>query len=462
MTNHGSVQSPKPNLIDRLYRLFVSDQLLALVLGLLALTLLAILLLPQLPRGTSKADATARWMADTSARFGSIGPMFRDSGLFDLRQSPWLWILAALLAFILLLRFGQAMSEAIERFGGQDPTATASEAREWSLQAGFMPAGDLDTTVAELEEDLQNEGWQVRSVLATDVADLGAERNRWGLFASPLIYLGLFAILASLWLNQVLGWQEPNLVLVPGQWTRLVSRSDLQVSLEMPDQNGPAVLVREKDAAPASQPITDRGVAHVAGLTIKRAGEGQALTVAAQTAEGSPLQLQPLEQQSTYQSSLRLVFEQPRAERVFLVPARQLAFSIVAFPALPERGFAGPTFLVQAFEVGQPEPIYNQFVDSNTQITIGDDVYHLRTGRFMTVGVSSDPGFPLMAGSCLLVLAGLLLSLWRPAGRLHMHIQTQRAGSQRVDAGLDPSRSWRQAARWFAAWAATYGGGLTS
>ena len=162
-----------------------------------------------------------------------------------------------------------------------------------------------------------------------------------------------------------------------------------------------------------------------------------------------------MEAQNTAAPSLTLVFDQPRSEQVFLLPDRQLVFSIVSFPALPERGFSGPTFLVQAFRAGQRDPLLNEFVEGDASMGVGEDMLRLRPGQFITVDVSYDPARPLIWLGAALAVLGIALALWRPAGRLLLSVQRGR-GQVTVQASLDPSWSWRAASRWLAAWTATY------
>jgi hypothetical protein len=152
---------------------------------------------------------------------------------------------------------------------------------------------------------------------------------------------------------------------------------------------------------------------------------------------------------------------------VFFVPARELVVSVVAFPALPERGFAGPTFLVQAFRTGQREPVFNQFVEGDANLTVADAVLQLRTGSMMIVEVSRAPATPLALAGGALALIGLVLAIWRPTGRLVLSVRSAPEGSGRtratgsrhtvsVDVSLLPSFIWRQAGRWLLAWTGTY------
>jgi cytochrome c biogenesis protein ResB len=425
--------------------------MLAAVLALTALALLLSLLLPQAPPETAQQSPVS-WLAETSTRYSSLGGLMQAAGLFDLRHSPWLRVLLGLLAFILLLRLGLAVAAAWQRLRRPDPAAAALHAQKWPWQVEVAVADNTAAAAAELADDLRNEGWRVTSAASEQATYLAAERSPWGVLAAALLYLGLLAVLAGLWLGQWAGWREAGIVLAPGQSVRL-SQDDTLVLAARAGEDG--VLV-QRDGGPAQErSLAALGTANVAGVLIRRTGAGQALIVHAQDLAGAALPLQAVERREPPQDALTLVFDQPRAEQVFLAPASELVFSVVAFPALPERGFSGPTYLVQAFPAGQQTPIANQFIEGDANLAIGDAIYTLSTGRFIVVEVSRNPGLPVIIAGAALALLAAVLALWRPAGRLAITVQGQRHGAS-VTAHLQASPFWRQAQPWLAAWAATY------
>lgn len=448
--------STSPHPIDRLYRFAAGDRVLAVVLGLTALALLLGMLLPQAPPETA-GQSTERWLAETASRYGELGSILQGAGLFDLWHSPWLLALLALLAFVLLLRLGLALGDGWQRLRRADPASTADAALRWPLHTEATLAGNFETLAAELANDLHSEGWRVVSAANGDVVHAVAERSVWGVLAAPLFYLGLLTALAGLWLGRQTGWREVDIVLAPGQPVRL-SQDDTLVVTAQPAPVGAAVdrITLQRDGQPADERAFEiLGAAGAAGVLVHRTGEGQVLSVSARDAAGNAVQLQPMDRSGPPQQSLTLVFDQPRAEQLFLAPANDLVVSVVAFPALPERGFDGPTFLVQAFAAGQQAPIANQFIQDGAELAIGGVVYALTAGRFVTVEVSRNPGRPLIIAGAVLALAAVLLALWRPAGRLSLSVQRRRAGAQ-VAVRLHSSRLWRQAPHWLAAWSATY------
>lgn len=451
VTAQTSPAQPTTHSIDRLYRIAAGDRMLAGVLALTALALLLSLVLPQAPPESAQ-QSSARWLAETAGRYGGFGAAMQAAGLFDLWHSLWLRALLGLLAFILLLRLGLAAAEAWQRLRRPDPAQAALHVQRWPWRADVAVADDAPTAAAELGDDLRSEGWRVASAASEQATHLVAERSRAGVLAAPLFYLGLLAVLAGLWLGQWAGWREAGVILAPGQPVRLSQDDNLVLALQAEQDS---LLVQRDGGQAQERSLAALGAANAAGVWIRRTGSGQALIVSAQDLAGAVVPLQAVERRGPPQGALTLVFDQPRAEQVFLAPSSQLVFSVVAFPALPEQGFSGPAYLVQAFPADQQAPITNQFIQGDANLAIGDTIYTLSAGRFMVVEVSRNPGLPVIIAGVALALLAAGLALWRPAGRLAVTVQSQRHGAS-VSASLQASPLWRQAQPWLAAWAATY------
>lgn len=441
--------------VDRLWRLLVTDRVLATLIVLIALTAVLGLVLPQVPDEVAQQqEAAARWLAEAGSHFGGAGRVMQQAGLFSLWQSPWLRLLLAALAFVLLLRFAQATTDAVHRLRHSDPLQTASDARHWPHQAALNLSNNVPTALAELAENLRQEGWTVATRQGKGEAHVTAERSVLGVLATPLVIAGMLVMLMAGWVGQVFGWSEAGLVLVPGQPVSLSHGDGLTLTLNQ-DDAGTSEITLQGTGTPATTATLAGQATRLSGMTVRRTGGGQVVRIAAVDTAGAPLSLRLLDEQAPLQSSVALVFDQPRAERTLLVPERQLAISVVAFPALPERGFNGPTFLVQAFQVGRDSPVFNEFIAGDTSVPIEGDRFDLRRDEYITVRITRNPGQPLLLLGAAIAVAGAAMGLWRPAGQLHLHLQPGRDQTH-VAASLRPSSAWRQARRWFSAWAATY------
>lgn len=446
--------SPSAHPVDRLYRALASNGVLVVVAALVGAALAASLLLPQLPADRREPESAVRWLTETAESNGPLGNLLAGAGLFDLWHSLWFQALVGLLALVLLLRLGLAVGAARQRLRPPELASLAAEASRWPLHAAVNL--EQEATGADLHDDLVSEGWRVFSGPVDEVVHLAAERSAGGVVAPILGYGGLLIALASLWLSQWVGWQESGITLAPGGTAALGRQPATILSAAVgADSELSGVVLARAGSADEAVNFTASGWARAGNLAIRRRAQGPALEVDISGPDGDALQLQRVEAQSQAASALTLVFEQPRAEQLFLVPARQLVFSVVSFPALPERGFAGPTFLVQAFRVGQQAPLLNEFVEGDASLSVGEDVLQLRAGQFVTLDVSYAPLRPLLWLGVGLALLGLALAIWRPAGQLHLAVLRQ-GGRAVVHVSLSPSWAWRSAGRWLAAWTATY------
>jgi len=96
------------------------------------------------------------------------------------------------------------------------------------------------------------------------------------------------------------------------------------------------------------------------------------------------------------------------------VPTRNIAFRVVSYPALPERGINAPVFLVEAYRGDDPHPLLSQLVEERATITLDDIVCTLERDRHAVFAVVYLPGLWLLLLGVLLILAGVLLALgWR-------------------------------------------------
>ena len=189
MTAQTSPLVPSPNPIDRLYRLVASDRAPGALFMLLALSVLAGMLLPPAPSNLAESDTTARWLAETSSRYGSVGGVLQSAGLFDLWHSAW----------FRGRRRSSLYTAAAARVGNRRRCGNAcgipmpqAPLRRPALALARTIELDRDSVsaVAELSEDLLNEGWRIVSAEAVSGAVIVAERSPWGLVAIPLVYAG--------------------------------------------------------------------------------------------------------------------------------------------------------------------------------------------------------------------------------------------------------------------------------
>ena len=157
---------------------------------------------------------------------------------------------------------------------------------------------------------------------------------------------------------------------------------------------------------------------HWGGIWLTQGGDGPALAVNAADADQQPLRLQSLVAGGQEGETLRMLFPQAQSEQAFAIPARNLAFRVVSYPALPERGIPGPVFLVEGFRGEDPTPALSELVAEAGTLALDEVTLTLRRDRYAVIQVAYLPGLlPALAGTILL-LAGALLAAGRGPVRL--------------------------------------------
>jgi hypothetical protein len=106
-----------------------------------------------------------------------------------------------------------------------------------------------------------------------------AERSPLGLVAPVLFYGGLLLILTSLWVGQLTGWRESNVVLLPGRPASLLHDSRMSISLASSDAETGKLIVRSGAGDAVTRSLSPSGRARLGAVTIHRTGQGQAFPI---------------------------------------------------------------------------------------------------------------------------------------------------------------------------------------
>ena len=112
---------------------------------------------------------------------------------------------------------------------------------------------------------------------------------------------------------------------------------------------------------------------------------------------------------------MSLPFWGHQSERHFAVPDKDLVFQLVFYQALPDHGYDGPVFLVQAYRRGAIEPIYSGFIERSSSLKVGDATYHLALDQYSVLRIVRDPAIAVVVLGLLLTIVGHFLWLcWSP------------------------------------------------
>ena len=391
-------------LLDGLWRACSAAQTLILLLSLLAGTLIAAAFLPQQPAGLTEVSAES-WLTTTAGAYRNAGEFLRGIGAFHLLGGPWLRFLLAALAFNLTLRLA-TQAQHLRRAQDRVPPAGLPICRE------TLP-GPLAARLEEAEARLRGPFSTVVCQSADGHAQMIAARGRAGAAGPLLTYGAALLILAGLLLNEALGWRAGDIALAPGGTALLTQAGGLQATLtgiagsDADDRSSLTLIhhgqMRQVRLGPA-QP------ARWNNLWLAQQAIGQALVATAAGSDNRPLLLQSLAPGGGVEQTLRVLFGQAQGEQEFAIPTRNLAFRVVSYPALPERGIQRPVFLVEAYRGNETAPAISELVEDKATFTLDNVTLALQRDRYISLQAAYLPGLLLILLGILAALAGVALT----------------------------------------------------
>jgi cytochrome c biogenesis protein len=412
------------DILDTLWRLSSSAQLAAIVLLAIALALALGALFPQAPSQATRDSAVyVQWLASVQGRYGNWFDFLDTTGLFDVYSSWWFRTLLALLAFGLIISTVERMASLwlsirqAEVKPGDDSFVEASKQAVFSVD---RPVGQL---VERLKATLTRGLCRTRVKREEGMVYLYADRL-WVEGAALLGHIGLIVVLAGMVVTDRLGWREGAVTLSPGQSYEVGHGLDAVLRFEKleldaypdgsPRDYRTYVQIIEDDAEleqviGVNRPFTYRGV------SFYQISHGMAVAVKASDQDGHPLLLQSFADGAETAAVVSLPFWGHQSERHFAVLDRDIVFQLVFYQSLPDRGYDGPVFLVQAYRGSAIEPVYSGFVEKSRSLKVDGVTYHLALDPYSVLRIVRDQAIAVVVLGLLLTIVGHFLWLyWSP------------------------------------------------
>jgi hypothetical protein len=395
---------------------------------LLAVTLALAAIFPQQPAGLTPTAAEV-WLSTTAAGYGGLGPSLRALGLFQVFSGLWLRIVLGLLAYHCLLRLAAAVTTAWRAWRGP----------AWSLPPASLaaemvtPPGTLAEITSRAAAILSAARYARPLTEQVPPGYLVVEgtRRRPAAIGPVLAYLGLLVLLFALFIDGMAGWTAGDVALAPGNAGTLPGQANLQVQLESisgpNDRPTSTVLLTGAGGRAARTEVAQNRPAFWGSLWLAERATGPALAVSGVDASGGPVLLQTSDAGGRAGQAANVLFTATQTEQVFAAPARNIAFRVVNYPALPERGIPEPVFLVEAYRGSDPAPVLSQLVREQTSLTLDNITYTFKPERHVVLALAYVPGAALLALGALLLLTGILLSFWWGGAKTWISL-TERAG----------------------------------
>jgi hypothetical protein len=417
---------------------------------LLALTFALAALLPQLPAGSDPIAAN-RWFATTAAAFGRFGPFLVSSGLLNALDGPWIAILLGLTGFHLALRSASQIRQ-LMRPRSHAPLAPQGLPFELAqlevTPAALAPRVDSLAQTHARHFVTQPHGPEDAAPGARPRVDAFMERRSWARSGPLLTYLGPLLIAGGLLWNSVGGWRALDVSLAPGRVSQPPQAKGLAVTLVTapdPVAGRPGVLSLARGSATRDAWLEAGRPATWGSVWVAQRASGPALSVSAE-ADGDRLSLQALEEGEGAGEALRLRFAENENEQGFAIPEANLAFRVVSYDRLPERGIERPVFLIEGFVGEDATPQLNELVEDQGRVTWQGVTLSLQRNRYVVVDLASVPGLPLLAAGGLALLAGAAIVAWGGLTRTWINAAAEGEGTLLAVRSAAPAAGQREVA----------------
>ncbi len=425
------------DLLDRVWRFFISKHtglVLILLMGLLSLigTLLA-----QAPDGM-RADATAYagWLDSVRPRYGGWTDLLNRAGLFEVFSSIWFKAVSALLAVSILAcsvnRAPQLWRRAFQpRVHMADSFFTHA-----ALGAEIAVRREPAETFEQTREALRAHRFRTIVDPKGRGLNLYADRFRFGPFGTVIAHVSFVLILVGVLLSASTGFKESSFAVPVGSRVQVGHGTGLTVAAEAfndsyyldgspKDYSSDLVLYRDgKQVAHATVRVNDP--LRYNGISFHQAFFGVAAVIQVADANGKLV----------YDSGVALQWSSSDGKHSigqFTLPDQGLNVYVVsAASGEVDPSIGAGQMQLEIYRDGQDQqPIATQVLDQGKATTISGLSYtFVRERPFTGLIVSRDPGATwVWVGSVLMVL-GLFLVFFFPHRRIWVRVYRTRTGSE--------------------------------
>jgi len=424
------------DLLNRLWRFFISMRTglwLILILGLLSL---AGTLLLQAPSGM-KSDPAAytAWLTTEHAKYGGWTPVLDKLGMFSVFTSIWFKSISVLLTTSVLAcsvnRAPRLWKLAFH------PRTRMSETffTHAPLRGSVLVSAEPDTAVNDVREVLKAHRFRTITDPDEDGQNLYADRFRWGPFGTVMAHLSFVLILLGVFLTATTGFKDANVTAPIGQRVEVGHGTGLSIEAKSfndayyadgrpSDYVSDLILYKngvqvDRQLVRVNHPLTRDGVAFYQSFF------GVAAAMKVTDAAGKTLYGKAVPLSWTSDDGSKSIGQ-------FNLADKKLAIEVV----VPASGKTDPNIKagqleVNVFQDGTKGAIGTQVVDQGKPTTIAGLTYTFeRTRQFTGLIVARDPGANFVwVGSTLLVI-GLFLVFFFPHRRIWVRVRKTSGGSE--------------------------------
>jgi cytochrome c biogenesis protein len=424
------------DVLDRIWRFFISMRTglwLILALGLLSL---AGTLLVQVPAGMAADAAThASWVASIHSKYGGWTPVLDKLGLFAVFSSIVFKSITVLLATSVLACSVNRAPRLWKRAFHPRTRMGETFFTHAPLRASILVPAEPDVTADYVRDVLKSHRFRTITETDDEGMNLYADRFRWGPFGTVIAHLSFVVILVGFFLSATTGFKDTQFIAPVGTTVQVGHGSGLSIQAKSfndtyyPDgspKDYVSDLALYKDGVQvAEQMVRVNHPLNSGGLTFYQSFFGQAAAMQVKDAAGKSL----------YGAAVPLVYSSDDGTHSigqFAMASKGMSVYVIA-PASgkPDPNIQAGQIQLEVHQDGKSDPIATQVVNQGKPTTIAGLTYTFqRTQAFTGLIVAHDPGVNFVwVGSALLVL-GLCLVFFFPHRRMWVRIRKTSAGSE--------------------------------
>jgi len=423
------------DVLNRLWRFFISMRTglwLILALGLLSL---AGTLLEQAPAGmTADPVAYAAWVASIHSKYGGWTPVFDKIGFFSVFTSIWFKSITVLLATSVLAcsvnRAPRLWKLAFH------PRTRMSETffTHAPLRASVLVPAGPDAATDYVKQVLKSHRFRTITDTDQDGVYLYADRFRWGPFGTVMAHVSFVIILVGFFLSATTGFKDTSFTAPVGQTVAVghgtglsiqaTSFSDVYYADGSPKDYSSQLVLYKNGAVVQQQTVRVNHPMTQDGVTFYQSFFGEAASMKVTDAAGK----------AVYSQAVPLAFTSDDGTHSIgqFTPSKTLnVYVIGAASGKPDPNIKAGQMQLEIHQNGATDPIATQVVDEGKPATIAGLTYTFeRTRQFTGLIVARDPGVNFVwVGSALLVI-GLFLVFFFPHRRMWMRVRKTSGGSE--------------------------------
>ena len=325
--------------LSALWRIFAAPLTLLILMGLLALTLAAGTVIPQIPEAFA-GDPQA-WLAMQPGVWGQASSILHVLGVFDLHSSIWFRALLVLVGLCLFVRTVDSV-ELAWRVARRE-TWTPDRLAAWGAQPPrieFSLPFPLDETLERVSALMSERGFWSSMVPTLAVPSLVAVRRGAMLWTRPLAYALLLAALVSMAIAGVWGWEGESWQPREGDEHAVGHGTQLSVRLDAftiaqgeggtaPEHSSRVTWLQGETVLEQDTVGAGRTSDH-AGISLRQEGYVPAVRLRGWDAGGRPLMLETEGDVLGMTGEADIRFNSPKDRPLILIPGQDL-FLMLSF-----------------------------------------------------------------------------------------------------------------------------------